>query len=1229
MLNMGTTKKYDIPLAHLDYKYIEECNDVKYLEKILRILRSGEEGRYPEMERQCEEKIEALNPTSRILRKEIPVRKINEIERTEGQSLQSDLQNWTSEMKVAEGSVNGGSEFDDDGLPPIRSGVISLSGNSTQQEKKSSKKNVMPRSYKEWDKFDVDKEVEEVDKEKPKQQGKSAAQPVIENVINSTGMSEREKEMKANREKDKGNEAFRAGDFQEAITYYSRSISLQPNPPSYNNRALAYLKTKEWMKAESDCNKVLSWEPQNIKALLRRGTAQKGKKCFREALADFQLVLELEPNNKRAEELIQELHKEEKKYEEEKNAKKEKGRRMVIEEVGEEEEEEEKKTRKGKKMVIEEVEEEEESADEEIVVEEKKSFEKKKATVSVKSQELNKTKTTETNKKGNKSMVNGFHKSPKQKSDSKDIWEEEEVSTQDKEGFTTLRTRPEEKDISNVESESKNIGESESSITDSRPAQSVQQTESSGLSLQEIENSENENIANASVESNRVEEEPSEKTGSHEAMASSAVVEKPPEELAPVRPVFIRYPLPGPIANLREEGNQLFREGQYGEAIHKYTEALNKLEEEKSDQVVNRSLIHSNRAACHIKTGHCAAAIKDCTAALELLPHSIKPLLRRGNAYEILENFRKAYVDYKHALNVDNTIDLAHRGSSRCQSHLQSVDGPRWREKLPRIPSVLPWEVPDIRTPEEAASSSTTSSVPLSSQKSSPSSSVSSSQTQSSSSSTSSSSSSAAAPTSTPDKATSDSSKKPAKEESFEEVKSRGNDCVKKSEFKSAIECYTRCVELDPKQTVSYTNRALCYIRIDQPEKAEQDCTTALSIEKDNVKALFRRAQAKKMLKRYKDSLSDLVHLQKVDPKNTAAQREMELVKDYWRQELKSRPTESPSSTASKAANEIKTSKVKGHSSSNEKSAQVAASSKPSAPKAAQQESSQTEEKSNSKKGKQKTRKRMVIEEVESEEKQSDSKKEIEKEAPNPSHQSGIKQMTHKQEPVPKSGHTTPTAPPPSHHPSATPTEPQGQQDSKSKKKGKKNKAAGEQSSTRPTETMSSSKEKSPAASSKSQGAEKLMSSTKPAQKSSIKATSTGLPVVPPTAPRLEKATPYEFIQAWNSLKNVSELQPYADLLKQIPPKDLPQVISNKLDGGMLNQITKCVAEKFIKQGDLDLSYSILSHLTKVPRFSTISMFLTSAEKKDIQSVFSHLQQSASSQYSSEDLSRLKKDYGV
>ena len=34
--------------------------------------------------------------------------------------------------------------------------------------------------------------------------------------------------------------------------------------------------------------------------------------------------------------------------------------------------------------------------------------------------------------------------------------------------------------------------------------------------------------------------------------------------------------------------------------------------------------------------------------------------------------------------------------------------------------------------------------------------------------------------------------------------------------------------------------------------------------------------------------------------------------------------------------------------------------------------------------------------------------------------------------------------------------------------------------------------------------------------------------------------------------------------------------------------------------GETDLSYSILHHLTKVPRFSTIAMFLSQNEKKGI-----------------------------
>ena len=54
-------------------------------------------------------------------------------------------------------------------------------------------------------------------------------------------------------------------------------------------------------------------------------------------------------------------------------------------------------------------------------------------------------------------------------------------------------------------------------------------------------------------------------------------------------------------------------------------------------ETVNLSLMYSNRAACHLKTGDLPGAVKDCTASLALIPHTVKPLLRRASAYEHLE----------------------------------------------------------------------------------------------------------------------------------------------------------------------------------------------------------------------------------------------------------------------------------------------------------------------------------------------------------------------------------------------------------------------------------------------------------------------------------------------------------------------------------------------------------------------------------------------------------------
>ena len=77
------TKKYDIPLSHLDYKYVESCKDAKELEKIIKTLRSGEEGAFPDLEKCAEDRLRKLKPQSAVLRKAEPLRNMRDLPRDE------------------------------------------------------------------------------------------------------------------------------------------------------------------------------------------------------------------------------------------------------------------------------------------------------------------------------------------------------------------------------------------------------------------------------------------------------------------------------------------------------------------------------------------------------------------------------------------------------------------------------------------------------------------------------------------------------------------------------------------------------------------------------------------------------------------------------------------------------------------------------------------------------------------------------------------------------------------------------------------------------------------------------------------------------------------------------------------------------------------------------------------------------------------------------------------
>nr|XP_046240952.1 mitochondrial import receptor subunit TOM34 [Scatophagus argus]XP_046240953.1 mitochondrial import receptor subunit TOM34 [Scatophagus argus]XP_046240954.1 mitochondrial import receptor subunit TOM34 [Scatophagus argus]XP_046240955.1 mitochondrial import receptor subunit TOM34 [Scatophagus argus] len=283
---------------------------------------------------------------------------------------------------------------------------------------------------------------------------------------------------------------------------------------------------------------------------------------------------------------------------------------------------------------------------------------------------------------------------------------------------------------------------------------------------------------------------------------------------------------------LKQAGNECFKKGQYGEATSLYSQAIKELEKSGKKNPEELAILHSNRAASYLKDGNCAECVKDCNVSLELLPFNVKSLLRRAAAYEALERYRPAYVDYKTALQVDSNITAAHDGTNRMTKALTEADGLSWREKLPPIPTV------PLSVREKLAQK-------------------------------------AAQPNPTPQQNGSRPADKPAPSDADikkgQVLKEEGNALVKKGEHKKAIEKYSQSLKHNPTEVTTYTNRALCYLSVKQYRDAVRDCDEALMIDSSNIKALYRRAQAHKELKDTKACVDDLNNLLKVEPKNTAA----------------------------------------------------------------------------------------------------------------------------------------------------------------------------------------------------------------------------------------------------------------------------------------------------------------------------------------------------------------------
>ncbi|KAF5340721.1 hypothetical protein D9611_007433 [Ephemerocybe angulata] len=106
---------------------------------------------------------------------------------------------------------------------------------------------------------------------------------------------------KAQTSKEKGNEAFKAGKYADAVGYYTSAILEDRTEPTYPlNRAAAYLKLGKYEDAERDCTAVLALKPTraiSAKALFRRGQAKAGMDKVPEAKDDYDAAHKFAPGD--------------------------------------------------------------------------------------------------------------------------------------------------------------------------------------------------------------------------------------------------------------------------------------------------------------------------------------------------------------------------------------------------------------------------------------------------------------------------------------------------------------------------------------------------------------------------------------------------------------------------------------------------------------------------------------------------------------------------------------------------------------------------------------------------------------------------------------------------------------------------------------------------------------------------------------------------------------------
>ncbi|CAD6581164.1 MAG: hypothetical protein TREMPRED_002939 [Tremellales sp. Tagirdzhanova-0007] len=112
-----------------------------------------------------------------------------------------------------------------------------------------------------------------------------------------------------------------------------------------------------------------------------------------------------------------------------------------------------------------------------------------------------------------------------------------------------------------------------------------------------------------------------------------------------------------------------------------------------------------------------------------------------------------------------------------------------------------------------------------------------------------------------------------------DKARADGNTSFRKGRWTEAIGHYTNATVYNPGEPMGYSNRAAAYLKLEKYKDAEKDCTIALELAAGTIKALYRRALARKGLGRIQDATTDVREILRLESGNEVALAELEELK--------------------------------------------------------------------------------------------------------------------------------------------------------------------------------------------------------------------------------------------------------------------------------------------------------------------------------------------------------------